>query len=137
MALGTSNGSWGTQLSQVMPGPRGVTPSSLAGGRRSGSRRPARRPQSGAAPGQLPGTAGPAACSYLRVERAEAAAPPGRAGAAARERGRGAAATLCPYPVHRAGRGEAEEGLLAPRPVVQSHAGCPSRRGRDGEQDPG
>lgn len=47
---------------------------------------------------------------------------------------RGAAAALRPHTVRRAGRGEAEGGLLAPRPVAPSHSGCPSRRGRDGER---
>lgn len=59
------------------------------GGGISGSRRLARRLQPGASPEQRLGTAGMVACPYLRVERAEAAAPPGRAGAAARERSEG------------------------------------------------
>lgn len=36
-----NNGSWDTQLSQKMPGPRGVTPSFLAGGGGEEKREPA------------------------------------------------------------------------------------------------
>lgn len=70
-----------------MPGPRGVTPSSPRGARETGAGGPARRPQPGAISGQRLEAAGPAACPYLHVARDEAAAPPGRAGAAAPERG--------------------------------------------------
>lgn len=98
-----------------MPGPRGVTPSSPAGGGRSGSRGPAGRLQPGAATGQRLETAGSAACPYLRVARDEAAAPPGRAGAAAREPGEESAGHTLPPPrtVHPAGRRETKR--RAPR----------------------
>lgn len=128
-----SNGSWGTQLSQKMPGPRGVTPSFLAGG---GGREPATRqatPARSSASGQ-PGRSPALTCvwSGLRQRRRPEGPerPPG-SGA------RGATATLGPDTVHRAGSSEVEEELLAPRLVTQPHSGCPSNRGRDGERDPG
>jgi hypothetical protein len=122
-----------------MPGPRGVTPSSPAGGGRSGSRGPAGRPQPGAATGQRLETAGSAACPYLRVARDEAAAPPGRAGAAAREPGEESAGHTLhpPAPSTPRAAGRQKEGLLAPRPVVESHWARPSPRGRHSERDPG
>lgn len=120
-----------------MPGPRGVTPSSPAGGGRSGSRGPTRRPQPGAASGQRLETAGPAACPYLRVARDEAAAPPGRAGAAARERREGSGGhTLSP---HRPPRGPQGGKRRAPRAAAgrvvtlgAPFAPRPTRRTRPG-----
>lgn len=102
-----------------------------------GSRGPTRRPQLGAASGQRLETAGPAACPYLRVARDEAAAPPGRAGAAARERREGSGGhTLSPHrplrgpqggkrraPRAAAGRAVTLGAPFAPRPTRRTRPG--------------
>lgn len=88
-------------------------------------------------PEQRLGTAGPVACPYLRVERAEAAAPPGRAGAAARERGEGRGGHTRSR--HRPPRGPQRGRRRAPR-AAAGHAATlrvpfaprPGRRTRPG-----
>ncbi|XP_031201598.1 uncharacterized protein LOC116073712 [Mastomys coucha] len=82
-------------------------------------------------------TAGPAACPYLRVARDEAAAPPGRAGAAARERvEQSGGHALSPHrpprgppggqrtaPRAAAGRGVTLGAPFAPRPTRRTRPG--------------